>query len=258
MSLQLLTRYGLTRRSEEEPSFDPTNLWGWWRADQGTFTTHDGNTASGASDPVGRWEDISGNDRHLLQSSAGNRPSLAAGIVNGKPVIRHNAQVAKRWLVLPDMSELQEAEAFIVVAISSDPPTQGIHSGLWRMQASTVPGMSTHYPFTDGTIYDSFGSTVRKTVGNPTPSLTAFHLYNVVSADGEWTARLDGAQLFTTSSNTVAFPAAPELGRSFSTNGEAGLSGDIAEFILFEQVCSSQQRDEVEAYVASRYGLTIA
>lgn len=39
-------------------------------------------------DPIGAWDDTSGNNRHALQATAGKRPLLKLGIVNGKPVVR--------------------------------------------------------------------------------------------------------------------------------------------------------------------------
>ena len=48
----------------------------WLRADQGRYTTAAGSTpASTEGDPVGRWEDGTSNARHVVQATAGARPT---------------------------------------------------------------------------------------------------------------------------------------------------------------------------------------
>ncbi len=62
---------------------------GWWKAD-GTLWQDSARTtpAVADADPVGAWDDASGNGRHLLQATAGKRLALKLGIVNGKPILR--------------------------------------------------------------------------------------------------------------------------------------------------------------------------
>jgi hypothetical protein len=81
-----------------------------------------------------------------------------------------------------------------------------------------------HVPFNDGNIYDGFGSTVRKTVGNVAPSMANWHLWNVTTAPGEYTARVNGLQVFTTATNTVAFHTACRLGRGVGSNSDGGMT----------------------------------
>lgn len=85
----------------------------------------------------------------------------------------------------------------------------------------------------------------------------AWRLYNVSSAAGDWTSRLDGTQHFNTTSNTVAFRGTDVfLGKS--QGGGHYIDGDVAELILYDHVLASGDRDTVEAYIADKYGLPIA
>jgi hypothetical protein len=196
--------------------------------------------------------DLSGNGNDWDQGTSGHRAVYKTNVVNGRGVARFDG--SDDHLEGPDLSSLTAAEVFIVIKIDNDPPAAQAQTGLWDFSEAGDP--NTHFPFNaDSQIYDSFGTTVRKTVGDPTPSLASWRLYNVVSVSGEWTARLDGTQLFTTGTNTVTFIAAPQLG--VSRTGEA-LDGDLAEFVLFDRELSSAERASIHAYFAERYGLTIA
>lgn len=61
-------------------AWSPAQLAGliaWYRSDSGLFTTAAGSTpAVNEGDPIGRWEDRSGNGNHLTQTTLSRRPSL--------------------------------------------------------------------------------------------------------------------------------------------------------------------------------------
>lgn len=241
-------------------AFSPLSLApAMWQRFQDTatlFTTSGGSTnVASASDPIGRAEDKSGNGRHWTQATAGSRLLWQPGVVNGHAVARADG-VDDHWTG-PDLSTLTAGEVFIVVKLDADPPAADAQTGFWDIGSDT--NLADAIPFTDGVLYDSFGSTARKTTVNPTPSLaTAFRLYNVVSVSGEWTSFLDGTQLFTTATNTVGFTTTTLLGRSAGGAVNSFLDGDIAEFILFPRKLSAGEKTQMKAYFASRYALTIA
>lgn len=74
------------------PPFSPSDIAGlklWLKAD-GSLWQDSGRTVVAAADgdPVGAWDDSSGNANHLMQITATKRPTLKTAIVNGNPVIR--------------------------------------------------------------------------------------------------------------------------------------------------------------------------
>jgi hypothetical protein len=228
-------------------AFAPTsipNLLSWLTA--GSLVLNDG-------DDVVTWPDGSGNGNGLGGPSL--PPKFRTGVLNGLPVVRFNG--TSQFLNFPVNAFVgfTAAEAFIVVkANNPDPPVSSVGTGLWDFGTDIT---STHYPFTDGIIYDDFGTSARKTTVNPTPSLNAFNLYNVISSSGLWASRLNGGStIFSTGTNTVAFIAQCTLGSS--GGGTVYFNGDIAEFILYNRVISQSERDQIESYVAAKYGLTIA
>ena len=144
----------------------------------------------------------------------------------------------------PNLSALTAGEAFFLIANTNDPAAASVSSILQYMGTSAF---ESHVPFTDGNIYDDFGSTVRKTVGNPTPSFTSPRIYNVVSASGDWSATLDGSSLHSTGTNTVGFPAAPMLGIGKSLGNY--FLGEMKAFLLYDGKLSSGDRTAVYDYL---------
>jgi hypothetical protein len=211
----------------------------------------DAITGLADGDPVASWTDSSGNSRHATQSTAGSKPIYKTNILNGKPVVRFDG--ADDFLNLVDLSALTEGEIFIVVKINNDPPTNEFKAGLWYI--GSEPNGSVLYPSTDSIIYDSFGTTVRKAVGNPTPSLTSFRIYSVYSAPNDWQSFLDGFSLFSTSTSTVGFNSAPTLGKSRNPTQaiERFLDGDVAEVIFYNHKLSTSVRSDVQGYLNAKY-----
>lgn len=147
------------------------------------------------------------------------------------------------------ISDLASGELFLVIKQLNDPAIDGpFNNNSWGIWGNS--GVTSHYPFTDGTIYEDWGSTVRHTVGNPTPALDAYRIVNIASASGEWTYRLDGSSLFTTATNTVAWQVNPELGRGGGRN-----QGYFAEMIVYDRALTTTERAQVMAYLTARHGL---
>lgn len=65
------------------------NLWAWYRGDTGIYQDDAGTIVANNGDPVGRWSDLSGNNRHATQTDAGRKPTLrtAVAILNNQNAI---------------------------------------------------------------------------------------------------------------------------------------------------------------------------
>lgn len=222
--------------------FSPSQIVGlelWLKADA--------ITGLNDADPVTTWPDSSGKGRDATQSVGGNKPAYKVNIVNGKPVVRFNG--SSNFMNLPDfLTGFSAGEIFLVIKLNNDPPTVG-SGGLWEFGSAA---QASHYPFTDGVIYDAFGTDTRKTTVNPTPTLAAWRLYNVSSASGAWTSRLDTTQLFTTATNTVAWTTAPKFG----TSSTFFTDGDIAEILIYSSILSSADRSSLSSFLSSKYALS--
>jgi hypothetical protein len=72
--------------------FSPKDVGGLqlYLLDSGPFWQDSARTtgASADADPIGAWDDLSGNGRHVTQATSGKRPQLKLSIQNGKSVVR--------------------------------------------------------------------------------------------------------------------------------------------------------------------------
>lgn len=230
------------------PSISSASYMQWCEARHETYSDND---------PVSILHDQSGNGNHWTQATSGEQPIFKTGIVNSQAVIRFDGSDDSLTLALDILSGKSAGEVFIVVKVDNDPPGASAQSGLWNQDGDGTNAC--HYPFTDGTIYEAWGSTSRKTAVNPTPSLASWRLYNVASAASDFKIRLDGTQIYSTGTNTFASFSSPiRLGRSDSLFGNVYLDGDIALIAIVDAVLNSTDRDAIEAEIASIYGLTIA
>jgi hypothetical protein len=225
----------------------------WLKSWTGLWQDTGATTAATANgDPIARWDDQSGNGNNVTQSTGANQPALDTGTTfNSNQTIAFTA-ASSHFLNFPDLSGLTAGELFVSFKVTNDPALSLATSGLYKLDTGAT---SSHFPYTDGNIYDGFGSSsARFTVGNPTPSLSAaFNVYNPHSATNDWAAYLGNTQLFTFGTNTVGFPAAGTLGLGSGT-GNAYLDGWICEFLLYDGVLSSSDRTSAYNYMSSGTG----
>jgi hypothetical protein len=228
-------RGGAYRASAAAP-FDPLTQSPFeWLRDEWTLNTG----------KIATWTDKSGNGRNYTHATAGKRPD--PGTLDGQPAAVFTA--ASGTTLIGPAGSGAAAHVFIVLSIDADPPASG-NGGLWE---TGTDASDTHWPFSDGVIYDDFGTTVRKTVGNPGPALTSVRLYEVITTASEWTARLDGAQIFTTATNTVGWAASSAIGGAVSDASGTRMNGKIAERLWFSTKRTAPQLAELYGYFEARY-----
>lgn len=167
--------------------------------------------------------------------------------LNGLAVARGGGN---QWQTGPNMSALTAVHAFIIVQTNGDPPASSNQTGLWDLGTAAL---SSHYPFTTGTIFDAAFTTARKTIGDPTPALTSWRVYEVISTSSEYTALLDGTQIFTAGTNTVGCNASPQLFRNL---GGDVFAGRMAGFYMFSAKLTTDRATMV-TYINGRFGLSM-
>ncbi len=197
------------------------------------------------------WPDVSGNGKHGVATGA-PAAATAAGL-NGQAAVAFTGDSGSNdYFTFPDLDVATSVDVFAVVLSGADPGGTATDCGFWTM--GTASDSDTH-PFSDGNIYDGAGSTVRKTVGNPAADLAAGHIYGVRSASGAWSAEVNGAEVHATGTNTVGFPAAPVLGKSF---GVLYFEGHIAKLVVVSPQMSAGDRTLLLAKWAEQYAITLA
>lgn len=194
---------------------------------------------------IATWPDSSGNGWDATQSNEAVRPIFKENIVNALPAVQFNAN--EFFLFGNLFGGVTEGEVFIVLQVADDPPLNA-QGGIWRFGSS---GSSDHYPWTDSNVYMGWGSSARKSVGNPSQDMTVWHYMNISTTANLWVMRQNGTQMFSTTSNTVAFTTTPALGRSTTTSHL--FEGYIAAVFMYSSVLSTTDRDSVNAYIDEKW-----
>lgn len=219
---------------------DIANIWDWWEPSRDTYNNNDPMPTL-----TGQFA------AHNFTSTGSNRPIYTTNVLNSLAVSTHTASSLQGWSGVNTLA-LTAGHGFIVVKINNDPPATDNLGGLWAFGADFIP---TLYPNSSGTIVDSFGNhDFGNTVGNPGPTLAAWRVYEVISTSSEWTALLDGSQLFTNASNTVQFKTNSLLG---TNSGAQGLDGQLAGMYLFSAKITGASRTSMVNYLNTRFGLAI-
>jgi hypothetical protein len=220
------------------PAFTPnvvSGIFTWLRADVGYS--------------AGTWTDQSSGGHNFAQATGTKQPTLTT---LGGQVALQFASATARTLTSAVSSYPSAAEAFIVGQLNIDPPIDFNRAGLWGFGSAAT---ASYVPFTDGDIYDAWGSTTRPAAGHSSGTMASPFVYSVRSSASAWSNHLNGTQL-ATRANTVGWAATAELGSS--VGGSNYLDGKIAEFIMFDHVLTAGDRSLVLAYLAARYGITVA
>jgi hypothetical protein len=235
---------------------DIASLKVWCEADSLVYSD-EGATTPQTSDggTVRRWDsllpDALGWERRSTAPNEGPAPTLdKTNTLNSLQVIRFTAASTQIMLARRDFSSDTSGELMMVLKMAADPAASSGSSGLVYFSSA---GFSTHYPFTDGNVYDGFGTDTRKSTGNPSVSLAGWHVYDAWSASGDWTLQINGSTHFSTGTNTVHFGTNPILGRSLGFTEH--MDGWIAGLFYFNAKLSSGDRADMLTYINGKWGV---
>ncbi|MDB4994364.1 MAG: Fibronectin type domain protein, partial [Myxococcaceae bacterium] len=208
---------------------------------------------------VAAWTDQSPAARVYSQATGTKQPTVTA-LINSKATLSH-AGASSQFLQNTTPFALTVGHLLMVAQLVADPPA--VHTGGLRFGS----GSGDHYPFTDGVIYDSFGTTTRKTTVNPAASLAAAHCYEVVSKTGgvgsaSFRTYLNGTLLFTNpGATTVGWePAGSLIGASTDVAGIVAtryMNGAIAELVILDHEATAGEYTDWKAYVLRYYGVVM-
>lgn len=220
---------------------DIPNIWEWWEPSRQGLNNNDrisllsGQVAPGA-----------GHD--FTQATSSAQPLYLSNQLNGLGIVDFPHTSAGEYLWNVDPSALTAVHFFIVLIVDADPPATAQIP--WKF--GTAGSLDT-YPYTDGFIYCGPFSTTRSCAVDPTPSLATWRVFEVISTSSELTINLDGAQIFTTGTNTVGILANCNFGSNLGVNP---WNGSVAGLYIFSSKLTTDRADMV-TYLNSRFGLSI-
>ena len=250
-----------------------SDLEGWWKLD-GNLLDSSGNNRHGTppiiqtsslwldaadtsdnsielgSGNVQTWKDKSGNGHDASQSAGGSRPSPVSNGLNGLQVLSFDGTADH---LVSTTFVLENAHSIYAVAKSDS-------NGWGRIVAGATNG---YYFFGNGdgtnnfsTFYGS-GSWNDSVDNTPASSVANASILGVVSDGTNATPYQNGSALNTKSSNMGgAAPAGLMVGKHATGNNSQYWNGHIAEIIFFNKNHSNTEREDVEGYLAQKWGLT--
>jgi len=192
--------------------------------------------ASADGDPIGAWDDGSGSGFHLLQAVAAGRPALKLGIVNGKRV----ARFANHHLAAAFASRTQPVTVFMVASTAGSTTED-------RKFFDAAAGPQMAHQESGGQWWVYAGGFLSGGVANDN-----INQHTIVFNGAGGSLRVNRAAVL--AGNTGA-------------NGQQGfilgrnqgflepLVGDVAEILLYNAALSTTDRDAIESYLATKYGL---
>jgi len=215
---------------------------------------HKGSSLTGSNgSSVSTWVDSSG---HSYDSTGGNGVTLDTTGLNSINVVNSPGASSPGMNIANVLSGLTEAAIYAVVKATTDPPGVSSNSGGWSFTGSgDYTSVGNHYPFTDGVVYDGFGSTTRKTTGNPTVALTTWHIVSMHSKSASYEMWINGTLHYSTGINTVGW-AGVGAARLFHGQATSYFDGKVAEVFLMSNFGDTTSRQKAEGYLAHRFAIT--
>jgi hypothetical protein len=220
-----------------DPLLDPADLKLWLRADVG-LEFAGGNR-------VEAWRDISGNELTLRSQSFSQHPDRINAALNSHPVLRF---FGDQDLRLPSSSiELPRAAIFVVVK-NSEPTRAG------RILSNCLVDNGTHYLGFDGTdtglsVVSDAGIDMNVSLATTT---SEYQVFTLVIGDSQITVYENGSPQSVENSSVGGSWFFQQIGAECNA---LGLDGDVAEVILYDRALPESEREAVESYLKSRYGL---
>lgn len=230
---------------------DPRDISGlvlWYSAEHEAANYSD-NTA------MTQWTDLSGNGNHATAAGT-NKPKWrsSTGRSSGAAVeftATGPTDSAAGYFTLPTILAGATSVEILAEVKASGSSNE---SGLWFLNDS---GDVPFYPFSDGKIYETFGTTLRKNSITPTMSIASWRRYGIWSAADDWVSRLDGTTQHTVSgafSNTVSVGASATrwLGRdAVSGSPFRGFRGSMSCVVLYSRKLTTTERSDLEAWLTA-------
>jgi hypothetical protein len=241
-------------------SWTPNSIIGcklWLKADTGI--TKDG------SDYVSQWDDQSGNGNNVIQGNTGYQPKYYANSLNGYPVIRFNAV---NDLLYKSSFDISSTNNITIIFVAKQYSYTGEYNFISFGYAA---------PYTDlflgimsynigGLPFVAYMGTVAGTNPRSTPRDTRIiSTYSYVSCTFNTSLSTKEAVLYIngTTQDTYAqndnIPtgnfATKELRIGTRSTGSQAMNGDIAEIIIYDSALGTTDRQTVENYLKTKYGL---
>lgn len=227
-------------RQQKSPGGVLNGLSVWTKADEGV--TLSGSIATS-------WEDQAASQR-VWASTAATIP-WASSSINYNPVVQFSGANYFRYAQFTP--SFTQGEVFSV----QSSPVNNVASFPWQLGGSSG-ATGVVYRWTDNNIYLHYGVAARRNFSYGAKNMALPVILNVNSATGSWTASLDGRVMSGPTAVATSFVQASGLAYNYIGAGHNSVfNGPIPEVIGYNRKLTATERQQVNSYLAIRYGITI-
>lgn len=232
-------------RPKAAGGFNPKTISGlaaWWDASKTSSLAQnsDGTTAVANGDPIAYWADLSGNGKHMTQSTNGLRPTLSSSGLNGRPSVS-----------VPNVSNA----GFSSIAR----PTAATSSTVFLVaNRASVGGNANSVSFRESTgnvffdvAMEGLAITPASTSGSPSYRVNGVGISALRSA--LHTALGRGTQFLQTVSS-INFSGWPATWQAFNYGSSFNWVGLVGECLIYDRALTVSERDAVESYLKKKWG----
>lgn len=221
-------------------TFSPTSIPGlqlWFDASQITGKV-DG-------DVMPSWSDLSGNARDAAQATAAKQPLYKTAIQNGKPVVRFDG--VDDFMQTASTFTINQPNTIIMAAFNRAPTAtlKMIQDGAVSGARQTLRRQSTQYSMYAGGVY----------VTQPGTSVPAWDVLTMVMNGASSALYSGGVSILTGNPGTGGLQGVTLAANYVGT--EAG-NHDIAEYLSYNSALSTADRQAVERYLGTKWGVAVA
>jgi hypothetical protein len=244
-------------RPRASGGFTPQAISGlgvWYDASVASSITLNGSTVS-------QWNDLSGNNRHLTQSTALQQPGYNATGQNGKGVLTFDGTNQRIFTTAGGASGVDNVSLFAVIYHAAGGANEdtafgiGVSGAIRRVRSmyrsvnATTMGISTW-------ANDIATSAYSVDIGG------GYHVFSIlqtnrtvqIGRDGTRTTYTVGSDTLTVNSNNVFVGGVDTT----SDGGNRRIEGSIAECIAYYVDIGATAAQRVERYLGAKWGITVA
>ena len=240
----------------------------WLDASDSTklFDATSGGSTPGNGVGVARWEDKSGNDRNALQSSGTLQPTRRTSEINGRDIVRFDG--SNDILTMgSDLSFIQNSAAHSIFIILKTSQTS-FAAIIGSQTAATNPGflIGLNNTSPNRLVYRLQSSSGRRQRIGSTSNISSGSAvliacsYSGGGADvSGLSMRINGADESTTAESTHSgeFQKSADAAIGDRVSASLRYNGDIGEILIYPSALSTDNRNDVESYLAAKWGITL-
>ncbi len=204
---------------------------------------------------VAEWDDLSGNYNHAGQTDEARQPTYVVSGLDGMPVVQFDG--SNHMDVGKSLHGLGiEREAAIFVVVSSTLSTEVTVHDVLSDWASTAGGATVRIRPNGGLEVYVYPNDHRATSATGIVAADEFFVFTSHWFADSHVLYKNGVSVASTAlTDDVGDAETLKIGARGDLLDRSFLHGDIAEILIYDRALTSEEREEVEQYLSSKWGL---